>query len=85
MGIPQLRTPAAQRTFNTDLEKCGYDLDLWRRTSPKADKCDFELMDRSKGAGWDLACKLVRPRDRFNRGRLSAAQAMRHRYFWGDV
>jgi hypothetical protein len=85
MGVPQLRPPTSQRTFNADLEKCEYDLDLWRRTSPKARQCDFELMDRAGGAGWDLACRLVRRRDKFNRGRLSAAQALRHRYFWGDA
>lgn len=36
----------------------------------------------STQAGWDLACKLIRPRDKGSRrGRLSAGQALSHRYF----
>lgn len=42
---------------------------------------NFSLLDRSGGAGWDLACKLTRRRNALNRGRLSAGQALRHRYF----
>ena len=42
---------------------------------------DFSILDRSNGAGWDLACKLMRRRDSRNRGRLSASQALRHRFF----
>ena len=45
---------------------------------------DFSLLDRNNGAGWDLACKLVRQRNQFRRGRLSARQALRHRFFWTD-
>lgn len=42
---------------------------------------DFSILDRSGGAGWDLACKLMRRRNALNRGRLSAGQALRHRFF----
>lgn len=28
--------------------------------------------------GWDLAVKLLRPKNQFNRGRLSAGEALRH-------
>lgn len=81
MAVPQLRTAAAQRNFNADLAAANFDLAAWRNTSSKAKLCDFSVLDRSGGAGWDLACRLVRERDGLNRGRLSAAEALRHRYF----
>eukprot|EP00960_Hanusia_phi_P031792 749481-Hanusia_phi.AAC.26 len=59
------------------------------------------LLERNGGAGWDLATKLVRPRNFFQRGRFSARevrrlldggarrcdalQAMGHRYFWPEI
>jgi hypothetical protein len=84
MAVPQLRSPVGLRSFNADLAGCEYDLDLWRRSTPRGRQCNFALLDRNGGAGWELACKLVCPRDDFNRGRLSAAAALRHRYFRGD-
>lgn len=81
MAVPQLRSATAQRGFNADLAACNYDLAGWRTTSQKARQCDFSILDRSNGAGWDLACRLVRERDSLFRGRLSAAEALRHRYF----
>ena len=81
MAVPQLRTATGQRGFNADLAAQGYDLAAWRNTSGKARQCDFSMLDRNGGAGWDLACRLVRERGGLNRGRLSAAEAMRHRYF----
>jgi hypothetical protein len=81
MAVPQLRAAAAQRSFNADLAAAEYDLAAWRARSAKARACDFSLLDRGDGAGWDLACKLVRERDGLNRGRLGAGQALRHRYF----
>ena len=48
---------------------------------PKAEYYDFSILDRSGGAGWDLACSLMCRRNSSNRGRLSAAQALRHRFF----
>ena len=81
MSVPQLRTITGQRGFNSDLAACEYDLALWRTKSGKARQCDFTLLDRNDGAGWDLACRLVRERGDLNRGRLSASEAMRHRYF----
>jgi hypothetical protein len=41
---------------------------------------DFTLLDRQKGAGWDLAAKLLAKRNALNRGRPSAAGALRHRF-----
>eukprot|EP00887_Chlorella_sp_A99_P007082 scaffold2.g7082.t1 len=55
-----------------------YDLDLWRRSVPRARGMDFSLLDRQGGAGWDLACKLLCKKNALNRGRLSVAQALRH-------
>jgi serine/threonine protein kinase len=82
MAVPQLRTITGQRGLNSDLAACDYDLALWRTKSGKARQCDFTLLDRNDSAGWDLACRLVRERNNFlNRGRLSAKEAMRHRYF----
>jgi hypothetical protein len=31
LSIPQLRSNAAQRSFNSELANCDYDLDTWRR------------------------------------------------------
>ncbi|KAL4529573.1 hypothetical protein Ndes2526A_g04349 [Nannochloris sp. 'desiccata'] len=81
MAVPQLRTITGQRGLNSDLAACEYDLALWRTKSGKARQCNFTLLDRNDGAGWDLACRLVRERGDLNRGRLSAKEAMRHRYF----
>ena len=85
MSIPQLRSATGQRGFNQALAECDYDLALWRATHPKARQCDFEILDRSGGAGWDLACRLVREKNQFNRGRLSASEALRHRYFLPEL
>jgi hypothetical protein len=78
LAIPQLRPGVAQRNFNSELANCEYDLNLWRRTSPKARQMDFSLLDRNGGQGWDLACKLLCQKNELNRGRLSASQALRH-------
>ena len=48
---------------------------------PRAQYYDYSILDRNNGAGWDLACSLMRRRDKSNRGRLSASQALRHRFF----
>ncbi|KAK9817239.1 hypothetical protein WJX72_011627 [[Myrmecia] bisecta] len=83
MSVPELRTQAAQRNFNIELARCNYDLQAWRSSgaSPRARNSDFTLLDRNNGAGWDLACKLICRRNSLNRGRLSAGDALRHRYF----
>lgn len=81
MAVPQLRTAQGQRGFNKSLADCDYDLARWRTISPIAQRCDFEVLDRQGGAGWDLCCRLVKEKNSLNRGRLSASQALRHRYF----
>ena len=81
MAIPQLRTAQGQRGFNKALADCDYDLERWRAISPMAQRCDFEILDRQGGAGWDLCCQLVKEKNDLNRGRFSASQALRHRYF----
>ncbi|KAK9821704.1 hypothetical protein WJX74_010685 [Apatococcus lobatus] len=83
LAVPQLRSGQAQRNFNSELARCDYDLEDWRYNSSSR-TADFSLLDRNNKAGWDLACKLVRQRNQFRRGRLSARQALRHRFFWTD-
>ena len=51
MAVPQLRPPAAWRTFNTELAGKEFDLAAWRASSPRARTCDFSLLDRQGGAG----------------------------------
>jgi hypothetical protein len=48
----------------------------------QGNRYDFSLLDRSNKAGWDLACKLVAPRNSQFRGRPSTAEALRHRFFF---
>ena len=79
MSVPQLRSTTSFRQFNSDLAVVDYDLERWR--SNKGSKCDLSLLDRSNKAGWDLVTKLVKKRDKNNRGRLSAKEALSHRYF----
>ncbi|KAL4426222.1 hypothetical protein ABPG77_009837 [Micractinium sp. CCAP 211/92] len=78
LAVPQLRPGVAQRNFNSELAAAEYDLNLWRRSSAKARNMDFSLLDANGGQGWDLAVKLLRPKNDANRGRLSCAQALRH-------
>lgn len=42
---------------------------------------DFEILDVDGGRGFDLACKLIAKRGTVFKGRLSAAEALRHPYF----
>ncbi|CAD7700518.1 unnamed protein product [Ostreobium quekettii] len=83
MSIPELRSTAAQKGLVADLEEYSDDLRMWRAESPRARNADFSLLDMNSGAGWDLACKLVCRRNGFMRGRLSAEEALGHRYFFG--
>jgi hypothetical protein len=58
-------------------------LENWRQYNGRS--YDFTLLDRNNGAGWDLAQKLLAPRNQYNRGRLSVEQALRHRYFLPEL
>ena len=42
---------------------------------------NFDILDRKGSSGWDLARKLICRRNSVNRGRLSAGDALRHRFF----
>ena len=85
MCLAPLRDGSALMSLQRELKACGHDLDAWRRTSFLADRCDFSAMDARFGAGWDLARRLVCPRSGGKHGgRLSASQALRHRFFWPD-
>lgn len=82
MSVPSLRSKTAQKTFIDELIKCQFDLKAWRSSGlPRARFADYSLLDRANGAGWDLACQLLSKRNRLNRGRLTAGQALGHRYF----
>lgn len=85
MAVPELRSPSAQRTFNSELAKNGGDLELWRKSvTSRGGRLgyDFSLLDANGGAGWDLAKGLLAQRKGpLNRGRLSCGAALRHRYF----
>jgi hypothetical protein len=59
------------------------DLEQWRRFNGRS--MDFTQLDRNNGAGWDLAQKLLARRDKYNRGRISVGQALRHRYFLPEL
>jgi serine/threonine protein kinase len=79
LAVPQLRSQANIRQFNAQLRTFDQDLDAWRRYNGQ--RMDFTQLDRQGGAGWDLARRLLAPRDKLNRGRLSCSGALRHRYF----
>ncbi|DBA85392.1 TPA: hypothetical protein ACH3X2_006070 [Trebouxia sp. C0005] len=81
MAVPELRTANSQRSFSVEAAAADFDMKLWRkRAEAKARPPNFELLDLSGGAGWDLVCKLITERNRFQRGRLSAAQALQHKF-----
>ncbi|WIA36617.1 hypothetical protein OEZ86_007905 [Tetradesmus obliquus] len=83
MCVPQLRSTANIRQFNNQLRGFDQDLEQWRRFNGR--QMDFTQLDRSNGAGWDLATKLLARRDKYNRGRISVGQALRHRYFLPEL
>jgi hypothetical protein len=86
MCLAPLRDGAALLSLQRELRTHAHDLDAWRNASLLADRCDFSALDASFGAGWDLARRLVCPRSGGKHGgRLSAAAALRHRFFWADV
>lgn len=83
MSVPQLRSTQNIRQFNNQLRNFDQDLESWRKYNGRA--MDFTQLDRANGAGWDLAKQLLAKRNGYNRGRLSVAQALRHRYFLPEL
>eukprot|EP00878_Enallax_costatus_P022131 GHUV01023469.1.p1 GENE.GHUV01023469.1~~GHUV01023469.1.p1 ORF type:complete len:376 (+),score=66.76 GHUV01023469.1:362-1489(+) len=83
MSVPQLRSTQNIRQFNNQLRNFDQDLEAWRKYNGRT--MDFTLLDRANGAGWDLAKRLLAKRDKFNRGRMSISQALRHRYFLPEI
>ncbi|KAL2613992.1 hypothetical protein R1flu_025684 [Riccia fluitans] len=73
MTIQGLRTAIGLKTFKSEIDKFGYDMKKWRENTRM--RLNFELLDLDGGKGWDLATKLICPRDK---RRLSAAAALRH-------
>lgn len=82
LTVPKLQDRQRLEKMREDLSRCNWDLDKWRRSLlPSTFQCDFTLLDADAGAGWDLAKKLVRQRKGLLDSRLSASQALRHRFF----
>ncbi|KAL3654838.1 Serine/threonine-protein kinase stn8, chloroplastic [Castilleja foliolosa] len=77
MAIPTLRSSSGLKNFNIELKAVGYDLKRWREKTRM--RPDFSILDLDSSRGWDLATKLISDR---GRGRLSAAAALRHPYFF---
>lgn len=82
MSIPELRPGKQLDLLKSQLQVVGEDLQAWR--DEYGDQYTFTLLDRRQGLGWDLVKKLVRPRNLLQRGRLSAAEAMSHPFFWPE-
>ncbi|KAG0559882.1 hypothetical protein KC19_10G136600 [Ceratodon purpureus] len=80
MSCVGLRTAIGLQTFKKEIQSVGYDLQKWREIT-KVARINFDLLDLDGGKGWDLATKLICERNALNRGRLSAAAALRHPYF----
>jgi serine/threonine protein kinase len=83
LSVPEMRSGKQLDNFKSQLRSCGENLQRWREDF--GDNYDLSLLDRNKGHAWDLAQQLIRPRNLFQRGRLSARQAMGHRYFWPEL
>ncbi|CAN7113362.1 unnamed protein product [Brassica rapa subsp. narinosa] len=80
MAVPSIRSSAGLKNFNLEIKSVEYDLNRWRdrtRTRP-----DLSILDLDSGRGWDLVTKLISERGSLRRGRLSAAAALRHPYFF---
>lgn len=84
LAVPELRREKAlsqSGDFQRGLTASGYDLRRWRREFGEQGKgLDFTLLDANNGLGFDLAARLVAPRNRLRRGRLSPAAALLHPY-----
>ena len=88
VAVPVLSTETALRKFNQELARYDYDLRAWRRETSNfgggslCARCDFSALDADFGAGWDLCCRLVTARNKFQRGRLGCRAARFHPFLW---
>ena len=77
-GVPYMRSGDRMRRLKAcltaDVDAEG--LQQWRDRLPEVAQKDFALLDAQKGAGWELVCGLVAPRER----RTSVEAALRHRF-----
>ncbi|CAL5335307.1 hypothetical protein CsSME_00017728 [Camellia sinensis var. sinensis] len=80
MAIPTLRSTSGLKNFNLEIKTVGYDLNKWRERTRS--RPDLSILDLDSGRGWDLVTKLISERGFLRRGRLSAAAALRHPYFF---
>ena len=73
-------------SFNRKLESLRWDLSAWRGSQQKRLNRDtqeaFALMDQEGGAAWDLLTSLMQYQPS---KRLSAAAALRHRWFGPSI
>ncbi|CAK9193349.1 unnamed protein product [Sphagnum troendelagicum] len=91
LSVRQLRYDVGLETFNSELKRAGYDLDVWRRRC-HISKEEFALLDADDGLGWELAKAMLQPRHDKNffiwpslgSSRPSAAAALHHRFIQGS-
>lgn len=90
--VKQLRYEPGLEAFNKELKKANYDLTRWRRQSRRISDADLAVLDAHDGAGWELAVSILRRRHNERqsfwpaslsdgKGRPSAPEALRHRFF----
>ena len=75
-AVPFMRAGDRMRKLKTLMSSEEYDLTTWRERLPDIAQADFALLDEDDGAGWELLCKLIAPREQ----RLAAKEALKHRF-----
>ena len=72
--------------FNRKLEGLKWDMNAWRSAQQRRTNRDsqeaFELLDLNGGSGWDLLTSLMQYQPN---KRLSAATALRHKWFGNSL
>ena len=93
LSIPALRSSSALKAFSKAYHQHNYDLNMWRKTA-RLSAHQTAVLDADGGAGWSLAAAMLRPRrieqdadggvkfiDDGSQPRLSAGDALKHRFF----
>jgi len=82
LSVPEFQSASGLTAFKRDLDNSGGDLRAWRDSdSATARRASLEVLDANLGVGFDLAARLVAPRNALYRGRLSASGALKHPFF----
>jgi hypothetical protein len=79
-AVPYMRGGDRMRRLKAALTSGDGDLDAWRARLPDIAAPDFAFLDADKGAGWEVLCGLIAPREK----RMSVGKALRHRFFAED-